>query len=86
MDWYPFLRPIFRRLPSRISGIRDKIAYLKELEENLWRGLLENAKRSMKEGKMNESKTPSIFPPRKAIPRTLRVAAEINQASVGICY
>jgi hypothetical protein len=55
MDWYPFLKPVFRRLPSRISGIQDKIIYLKNLEETLWKCLLENAKTNIKDGKMNPS-------------------------------
>ncbi|PMD33513.1 cytochrome P450 [Hyaloscypha variabilis F] len=55
MDWYPFLRPIFRRLPKSLSGIQDQIVYLKDLEHNLWMDLLKNAQENIKDGKLNPS-------------------------------
>jgi hypothetical protein len=55
MDWYPFLRPIFRRLPKSLSGIQDQIVYLKDLEHNLWMDLLRNAQENIKDGKLNPS-------------------------------
>lgn len=55
MDWYPFLRPIFRRLPSKVIGIQDNLIRLKNLEEKLWISLKEEAKKEIEEGTMNES-------------------------------
>jgi hypothetical protein len=55
MDWYPFLRPIFRRLPPSISGIQDQIVYLRDLEHDLWMDLLKNAQQNIEDGKLNPS-------------------------------
>lgn len=57
MDWYPFLRPIFRRLPSSVSGIQDQIVYLKDLEQKLWMDLLKDARKNISDGKMNPSES-----------------------------
>jgi hypothetical protein len=60
MDWYPFLRPIFRRLPKSLSGIQDQIVYLRDLEHNLWMEMLKNAQENIKDGKLNPSEASII--------------------------
>jgi hypothetical protein len=50
MDWYPFLRPIFRRLPSKVIKIQDNLIRLKNLEEKLWISLKEEARKILKKG------------------------------------
>jgi hypothetical protein len=62
MDWYPFLRPIFRRLPKSLSGIQDQIVYLKDLEHNLWMDLLRNAQENIKDGKLNPINLSRLLP------------------------
>jgi hypothetical protein len=54
-DWYPFLRPVFRRLPSRFSNFLVELKRLNSMEYNLWKTQYEASKAMIEEGKMRPS-------------------------------
>lgn len=55
-DWYPFLKPLYSRAPSWISGFLKEAAELKEMETNLWMKLIGEAQETLDQGKMRPSK------------------------------
>jgi hypothetical protein len=58
MDWFPVLRPLFRRLPAKLFKIQDELTKINAIEDTLWVTQLEGVKTSIKEGKLSESRTP----------------------------
>lgn len=56
MDWWPELRGFFRNAPLWITGISKEMERLKNLEENLWMDLLNEAKSSIEHGSQRASK------------------------------
>ncbi|KAH7110698.1 cytochrome P450 [Dactylonectria macrodidyma] len=55
MDWWPELRGFFRNAPSWITGISKEMERLKNLEEDLWMELLNEAKQSIDRGSQRAS-------------------------------
>ncbi|RTE79885.1 hypothetical protein BHE90_005644 [Fusarium euwallaceae] len=55
MDWWPGLRVLFRNAPSWITGISKEMTRLKNLEEDLWMELLNEAKQSIERGSQRAS-------------------------------
>ncbi|KAM5383743.1 hypothetical protein ACJZ2D_001732 [Fusarium nematophilum] len=55
MDWWPELRGFFRNAPSWITGISKEMERLKNLEEDLWMELLNEAKHSIDRGSQRAS-------------------------------
>ncbi|KAH8677106.1 cytochrome P450 [Ilyonectria robusta] len=56
MDWWPELRGFFRNAPLWITGISKEMERLKNLEEDLWMDLLNEAKSSIEHGSQRASK------------------------------
>lgn len=50
---FPILQPIIRMLPRRLSGFKQEVGRLIDLERKLWISLLDTAKLRIKEGKAN---------------------------------
>lgn len=56
VDFYPFLRPLYRIMPAWFSSFKTKLNEINAIEDRLFFSLLEQAKTNIKSGKVYPSR------------------------------
>ena len=64
VDFYGFLRPIYRIMPARFSSYETKLLELREIEDRVFYMLLDIAKANIAAGK--------VYPSQRACPWTMQ--------------
>lgn len=54
-DWWPIIRPLIRAVPYAINPIKKVLLTLHLMEENLWKGLVDEAREHVKHGRFYPS-------------------------------
>lgn len=62
VDFYPFLRPLYRIIPASINSFKRTLTEIKEIEDRLFFKLLDIAKENIAAGKVYPSQCREIFP------------------------
>jgi len=60
VDFFPFLRPLYRVIPDKFSAFKRRLKEIQHIEEKLFFGLLDNAKVKIQEGKVCPSRSFSL--------------------------
>jgi len=58
VDFFPFLRPLYRIIPPRLSLFKKRLQDITKIEDRLFLKLMDDAKEKIRQGKVYPSKVP----------------------------